>query len=393
MIVMLLASGVVAWAAVNSINSVTNGDHTLSSDFGNISVVSSSSALSHKLKWNGALPVSKGGTGMQSFTNGSILFYSSGASLSQDNSNLFWDNTTKRLGIGANTPTSEVNVNGTIEATVVSTNSIVASGSNQSLSLSPTGTGTVNIGGNSLIVARLTDESQIASASTGQIYFDRDIGKFRGYDGVEWETFAFMASPSTPTTILSDNFNRSNAGSWGTASGGGAWTGINSGSAIASNVGTITASAAEVRGDYHDLSQQNDLVITFDSPNFLSVDSGDIRYVMVKANGGNRDGFGLEISTGTTNNLTIRDSTTFPIAQANFTFTNGSNYTFEIGINADESVDVRVWLTSGSRPENPTFSAAAGSRTGAGNKFQIGNNGDSGGGDVWSIDNLVVQAN
>lgn len=184
MIVMLLVSGGAAYAVVQSLNSLGSGDQTLLSDFSNISIVSSSSANSHTLKWNGVLPVSKGGTGMSSFTNGSILFYSSGASISQDNSNLFWNNTTKRLAVGANTPSSEVNVNGTVEATQVSTNTIVASGSNQSLSLTPTGTGKVLVGGESLVVARLT--SQPASASTGQIYFDRNTNQFKGYDGTNW---------------------------------------------------------------------------------------------------------------------------------------------------------------------------------------------------------------
>jgi hypothetical protein len=39
-----------------------------------------------------------------SMTSGSILFAGSGGSLAQDNSNLFWDNSNKRLGIGTASP-------------------------------------------------------------------------------------------------------------------------------------------------------------------------------------------------------------------------------------------------------------------------------------------------
>ncbi len=59
----------------------------------------------------GTMPVSKGGTGNSSYTAGSVMF-SDGTSIAQNNSNLFWDNTNGRLGIGTNNPTSKLNVNG-----------------------------------------------------------------------------------------------------------------------------------------------------------------------------------------------------------------------------------------------------------------------------------------
>lgn len=55
------------------------------------------------------LPVSRGGTGASSFTSGSIPFIFNGI-FSQDNSNFFWDNTNKRLGIGTNSPSSALEV-------------------------------------------------------------------------------------------------------------------------------------------------------------------------------------------------------------------------------------------------------------------------------------------
>jgi len=49
-------------------------------------------------------------------TAGSILF-STGTKVQQDNANLFWDDTNNRLGIGTNTPTTTLEVAGTISTT------------------------------------------------------------------------------------------------------------------------------------------------------------------------------------------------------------------------------------------------------------------------------------
>jgi hypothetical protein len=48
---------------------------------------------------SGTLAVGTGGTGSTSFTAGSIVF-SNGTILTQDNSNLYWDDTNNRMGIG-----------------------------------------------------------------------------------------------------------------------------------------------------------------------------------------------------------------------------------------------------------------------------------------------------
>ena len=49
---------------------------------------------------------------MQSMTPGSMLFSGTGGLVSQDNSNLFWDDTNNYLGIGSNIPTEKLYVNG-----------------------------------------------------------------------------------------------------------------------------------------------------------------------------------------------------------------------------------------------------------------------------------------
>lgn len=64
---------------------------------------------------NQALPnplsPSGGGTGTSTaFTPGSIVFAESGGNYTQDNTNLFWDDTNDRLGVGTNTPTQKIQV-------------------------------------------------------------------------------------------------------------------------------------------------------------------------------------------------------------------------------------------------------------------------------------------
>jgi hypothetical protein len=53
----------------------------------------------------GTLPVANGGTNTSTaFTAGSVVFAGSGGTYTQNNSNLFWNNTTKYLGIGTTSP-------------------------------------------------------------------------------------------------------------------------------------------------------------------------------------------------------------------------------------------------------------------------------------------------
>lgn len=58
---------------------------------------------------SGILSATGGGGGLPTLTTGSIPF-SDGTTLAQDNSNFFWNNTNKRLGIGTNTPQTPLQV-------------------------------------------------------------------------------------------------------------------------------------------------------------------------------------------------------------------------------------------------------------------------------------------
>lgn len=95
-----------AFAVIQSLDGVTTQDQTFTDD-SNVTMTPSGSA--HVLGWQGLLPISRGGTGANSFTNGSIPFIFNGI-FSQDNSNFFWDDTNKRLGIGTTSPSSALHI-------------------------------------------------------------------------------------------------------------------------------------------------------------------------------------------------------------------------------------------------------------------------------------------
>lgn len=64
-----------------------------------------------------------GGSGTPGGATGAVQFNSSG-SFGGDTSNLFWDSTNFRLGLGTNAPTVRLDVNGTVKATGVITTSL-----------------------------------------------------------------------------------------------------------------------------------------------------------------------------------------------------------------------------------------------------------------------------
>ncbi len=58
---------------------------------------------------SGTLPVANGGTGTTTaFTAGSVVFAGASGVYSQDNTNLFWDDTNNRLGVGTTSPGSSI---------------------------------------------------------------------------------------------------------------------------------------------------------------------------------------------------------------------------------------------------------------------------------------------
>jgi hypothetical protein len=71
------------------------------------------------------------GITLSGFTQGSVLFAGSGGTVSEDNSNLFWDDTNIRLGIGDNTPSTTLDVVGNFQLQDSSNNIIVFADQNE----------------------------------------------------------------------------------------------------------------------------------------------------------------------------------------------------------------------------------------------------------------------
>ena len=114
----------------------------------------------------GTLPVAKGGTNTSTaFTAGSIVFAGTSGTYTQDNTNLFWNNTSKRLGIGTASPTDAKFV-------------LNSGTSNQN----------ANINGDKIGFTRTSDAAEV-------VYFKKDISlgaegtaNINGYDGIQFRT-------------------------------------------------------------------------------------------------------------------------------------------------------------------------------------------------------------
>lgn len=69
---------------------------------------------SKNLTSTGTIPVANGGTGTTTvFTTGSVVFAGASGVYTQDNANLFWDDTNNRLGIGKTNPSYAIDLTGT----------------------------------------------------------------------------------------------------------------------------------------------------------------------------------------------------------------------------------------------------------------------------------------
>jgi len=71
-----------------------------------------STATSGAVTLGGTLAVANGGTNASTFTEGSVVFAGSSGTYTQDNSNLFFDNTNNRLGVGKSNPVATLDITG-----------------------------------------------------------------------------------------------------------------------------------------------------------------------------------------------------------------------------------------------------------------------------------------
>jgi len=133
------------------------------------------------------------GLTLSSLTEGSILFTGSSGIISEDNSNLYFDNTNKRVGIGTTTPQSKLDIRGDLlipAADVV----VDCDGS------SSTGSGTCD---------SISDGTTLVSMGSDKLDFDNDGAA----DGQPLCT----DSLTSPTIVAKDNDNDCSNGAGGTA--------------------------------------------------------------------------------------------------------------------------------------------------------------------------------
>lgn len=120
------------------------------------------------------------------FTIGSVLFSGGGNVVSQDNANLFWDNTNKRLGIGTSTPSVDLSFGGNAARTIWMERDTTAATAGQALVIQAGG---AYSGGTNL--------------SGGSLYLDSGISTGTGSSNIIFQTATAGTSGTadrTPTT-------------------------------------------------------------------------------------------------------------------------------------------------------------------------------------------------
>jgi hypothetical protein len=97
------SGSVTSVSGTGTVNGITlTGTVTTS---GSLTLGGTLSGVSLTSQVTGTLPVANGGTGTATaFTAGSVVFAGASGTYSQDNANLFWNDTDNRLGIGTSTP-------------------------------------------------------------------------------------------------------------------------------------------------------------------------------------------------------------------------------------------------------------------------------------------------
>ncbi len=270
-----------AFAVIQNLNSQTGQTQTFQND-PNLTISSSNNI--HSLIWQGQLPVSRGGTGASSFTAGSLLF-SNGTSISQDNSNLFWDDTNKRLRLGSDsypgsifTPdASNPNTNGVILE--ISTGDGLGSGNGANLSL-----GAGNGG--------------LVSGDGGAIYLT--AGSAQGMNSGGGDIFLITGDGSGSVVAGSINVFAGNAN--GTANGGDFQVQLGAGGLTSGNGGEFHLTAGSARGG--------------------NSNGGDFLFEAGQKNGSGRNGLFL-FEDGGTHNRAILDTGSL-LGSRTFTFPNAS---------------------------------------------------------------------
>jgi hypothetical protein len=170
--------------ALSKLADVATGNALIS---GGVGVAPSYGKIGLTTHVSGTLPVANGGTGTATaFTSGSVVFAGASGVYTQDNANLFWDNTNDRLGSGTTSPAQKLDVNGTVRATAPSAFSAAL---------------TVRSDASASNWASLNFENQNV-ADLGLIYLD-NVGTFNIRNAVAGQPIRFLSEANERMRITS----------------------------------------------------------------------------------------------------------------------------------------------------------------------------------------------
>lgn len=159
-------------AAIKTLNNLNSTNQTFTND-SNVQINSPTGGSVHNIIWNGFLPISRGGTGANSFTYGSIPFISGGI-FSQDNENLFWDDVNKKLRIGSDSADGYITTPESVSINIVT-------GDGQPGN--PTA-GSINIATGDSIEGGNGGDISIGTSDGGDTGRGGNISIFSGYGGI-----------------------------------------------------------------------------------------------------------------------------------------------------------------------------------------------------------------
>ncbi len=115
-------------------------------------------------------------------TQGSVLFAGASGLVSQSNSNLFWDNTNLRLGIGTNTPNSAVQIlesaAGNVSISLQNTSSSSSNSSTINLLNDTSVTGSLSMFGSTFVATYLQSAMRLAGSKA--LWLSSDVGSASG---------------------------------------------------------------------------------------------------------------------------------------------------------------------------------------------------------------------
>jgi hypothetical protein len=121
------------------------------------------------------IDVAHGGTGLTSLTTGYIS-YGNGTGALGGNANLFWDNTNSRLGVGTNTPTTKLEVNGSFKAAGLS---YPTSDGSAGQYLKTDGSGNIGFTASLMVPSYSTTNRDAGTFSNGALIFNSTSGNIQ----------------------------------------------------------------------------------------------------------------------------------------------------------------------------------------------------------------------